>query len=939
MNKLIAKIISCVLASAMLFGSAALLASCRNNNTSENTGSSNTQTSQTENNTVNSDNTVPIVNDYVPEENPALEVTEIMIKNEIGVTAPDGERHSWIELRAVRDVNLSDYSLVYAEKSSYTLPDVSLKAGEYYLVFLYKDGFNIVPDVSAGLMLLHGEYLCQRFVYINRNANCSYVVSDKSETTKPTPGYENALEADKLILSELMCDNSLYPINGVLCDWIEIYNGGESDIQLSEYWISDKQDTPYLCHLPDVTLHAGEYSVLCCGKELTFGLSKGGETVFLTRRDGVTSSLISYEPFEKNCSYTRENGVCTTPSPGYSNGKDGFYLYLASRGGLVINEVISSNSAYKKYSGDYYDIVEIYNGTNESVNLGDYFLSDKSKNLQRYKLPDVTLEAGKYHLVYCTRRGGSDPDFSISSKGEKLYLTNSEGYVCDALFVPELLHNISYGRYDGKLVYFETPSLGSANEAGYEEISAPPAASVESGIYDSDVSVTITSDGTIYYTTDGSQPTVDSKRYEGEPITFDKTGNLRMICKKGEYIASKESTYTYFVSIPDYSLPVIMVAVDDDAMFGADGPYTKSSKKTELPAHVSYFENGSEKFSVGCGVKLFGGTSVQYAKKSLQLKFRGKYGASKLEYKVFDNLDIESFNTLVLRAGGQAQYRSMISDEVGSSIAGLSGNMPSLLLQSYKACDLYVNDRYMGVYFIREKIDDDFVASHLGGDPEDVTIVRSIWKGVATVTGVDSKEWNDIWTFAQKKDLTIAENYEYMKSVIDFDSLIDYYIMEMFVANTDSGNLKICKTRYGDGKWRWILFDLDLAFLLQRSGADTYLGSLKVESRPFNPIIYNLLKNKEFSAYFEERLMMHVGTTLSNEAVKGRIDSIYNEVAHDMVYEIERWKNEVDNSGVARSKTVAAWEKKVEVLYRRSTPEYLEQFVTEVKAKLDKLRK
>lgn len=936
MSKFIVKIVSFLLASAML------LAACGSKTTDESDHTS--KRKKKTDTTVSSDNIQPDptlpTNDYPTEEDPALEVTEVMIKNEIGVSAPDGKRHPWIELRAVRDVNLSDYSLVYAQKSIYALPDVSLKAGEYYLVFLYKDGFDITPDVSANLMLLHGEYLCQSFVYINRGVNCSYVVSEGSETSTPTPGYENALEADKLIISELMCDNSVYPVNGVLCDWIEVYNGGETDIQLSEYWASDKPDNPYLCQLPNVTLHAGEYYVLCCGNEITFGLSKSGETVFLTRRDGVTSSVITYESFDKNFSFTRESGACATPSPGYPNGEDGYYLYISSRGGLVINEVISSNSKYKKYNGDYYDIVEIYNGTGESVNLGEYFLSDKSKDLQRYQLPDVTLGAGKYQLVYCTGKGGSDPDFSISSKGENLYLTNSEGYVCDVLCVPELLHNISYGRYEGRFVYYETPSLGSANdESGFAEITAPPVADVVSGNYDSEVSVTISGDGEIYYTTDGSQPTTESKRYEGEPIVFDKPGNLRMICKKEAAIASKESAYTYFVSIPDYTLPIVMVAVDDEAMFGANGPYTKSSKKTELPAHVSYFEDGEEKFSVGCGIKLFGGTSVKYAKKSFQLKFRGKYGASELEYKIFDNLDIDSFNSLVLRAGGQAQYRSMIADEVGTSIAGLSGNMPSLLYQSYKACDLYVNDRYMGVYFIREKIDEHFIASHLGGEPEDATLISDFWSGSYSVSGVDGAEWKEIWNFVQKQDLTVPENYAYIQSVIDFDSLIDFYIMEMFVHNTDSGNLKICKTRYGDGKWHWILFDLDLAFLSQSSGAGTYLGALNIKSRPFNPVIYNLLKNEEFSAYFEERLMMHVSSTLSNETVKNRIDSVYNEIAHDMVYEIERWKDVSDPAGMARLKSVATWQSRVEVLYRRSTAEYLEQFVTEVKARLDKIRK
>lgn len=913
----------------MLFCSAASLLSC----------------SQTEgenpNNTVPDEqgkNDVVEKNEYKLEQDPALEVTELMIKNEIGVTASDGERHPWIELRAKRDLNLSEYTLVYADSNSYKLPNKPLKAGEYYLVFIFKDGFDITPDTSAKISVIHGEYLCQSFVYINRGVNCSYLVSEGSESTKPTPGYENALEADKLMLSELMCDNDVYPVNGAVCDWVEVCNEGQTDLLLSEYWISDKPDDPYLSQLPNVTLHPGEYYVLCSDKNISFGLSKNGETLSLTRRDGVTSSVMTYGPFDENCSFTRDMGISQTPSPGYPNGREGFYRYLEERGKLIINEVISSNSKYKKYKSDYFDIVEIYNGTGEAVNLGDYYLSDKSSELTRYKLPDLTLGAGKYQLVYCTGRGGDDPTFSISSDGESLFLTDSSGYVCDSMLVPELLHNISYGRYDNKLVYFETPSLGSANKFGYEEISLPPTANIKSGEYSAAVSVTLEGDGTVYYTTDGSQPTTSSKQYNGEPIVFDKTGSLRMICKKGAYITSKESAYTYFINIPNYSLPIVMVATDEDEMFGEDGVYTKSVK-TEIPAHVSYFEDGVERFSIGCGIKLFGATSIYYAKKSFQLKFRGKYGVSKLEYKMFDNLDIDSFNALVLRAGGQAQYRSMMADEVATSIAGRSGAMPSLLVQDYKPCDLYVNDRYMGVYFIREKINEDFVASHLGGNPEDVTIIHDFWNGSFSIDGPDGAEWKSIWSYVQNKDLRVDSNYEYIKSVIDIDSLIDFYLMEMFVNNTDSGNLRVCKSRNGDGKWRWILFDLDLSFEASRSGAVSYLGSLSVKRRPFNPVIYNLLKNKEFSSYFEERMNMHVASTLSNEQVKGRIDAIYNEIAPDMVYEIERWKSETDNSGMSRLRSVSVWQNFVDKLYRRSSKEYLDQYVSEITEQLERLRK
>lgn len=244
----------------------------------------------------------------------------------------------------------------------------------------------------------------------------------------------------------------------------------------------------------------------------------------------------------------------------------------------------------------------------------------------------------------------------------------------------------------------------------------------------------------------------------------------------------------------------------------------------------------------------------------------------------------------------------------------------------------------MGVYFVREKINDDFVASHLGGEPEDATIM-DFWNGTYVITGKDEAEWKSIYEFAQKKDLSLKENYEYIKSVVDIDSVIDFYIIEMFVTNTDNGNVRVAKSRAGDGKWRYILFDLDLSFILEKSGANAYLGSLNINKRPFNPLFYNLFKNDEFKDYFYERLDAHMKTTISPETVTARIDAIYNLIAHDMKYEIERWKDATDESGMGRHQTVAKWVARVEELYKKATPEYLERLRSEIDTAVANIRK
>ena len=61
----------------------------------------------------------------------------------------------------------------------------------------------------------------------------------------------------------------------------------------------------------------------------------------------------------------------------------------------VINEYSAANfTNYTDNYGDYEDWFELYNTANSSQNLGGYYLSDKSSNLTKYKIPNnVQIES------------------------------------------------------------------------------------------------------------------------------------------------------------------------------------------------------------------------------------------------------------------------------------------------------------------------------------------------------------------------------------------------------------------------------------------------------------------------------------------------------------------------------------------------------------------
>ncbi len=902
------RIISMLLAFVMILSSMLFLVSCSDDKPNDKTNEQGGEGDSNENNQ-------PTV-----EEDPALIISELIVVNNVGAEDENGKTSPWIEFHNVseNEVDLADYTLTIDTKTGIKLPSIKISSGEYAIVFVngIDSGSSINAKLSSkGIITLkHGSLISHKVVYTNTSANHSFLTSNGSETPFPTPGYESVREKDNLIISELMASNSLFPINGVICDWIEIYNASEKAIDLSDYYMSTDSTMPYRARLPEITIEIGEYIILCCEKDIPFKLSKSGESVYLTRNDGVLAASVTYEALEEDTAWTYDKGVVNYPSPAHENTERGSVLAITGRKGLVITEVISSNTKYSPFNKKYCDMVEIFNGTDEPIDLSKYFLSDKESELQKYRLPEVTLEVGKYYVIYCDTDVKDAAPIKISSDGEEIWLSREDGYVSDALRVPDIPVNRSWGRYEDKLVYFSTPSFGKANSDGYETLTQTPLASYQSGIYAQPISVTLSGEGTIYYTTDGTKPTTSSPKYTGQEITVDKTMAIRAIAYSGNKIPSYSVTYNYFINIPDYDLPIIKISMSDDDLFGEKGLYPNYNSKQEKQANCAFYIDGKEEFSIDCGIKVFGAYSRRFPKKSFQLEFRAQYGKGRLEYPIFENLDIDSFNNIVLRSGSQNAYitDTMFTDEFMTSLAAYSGNCPEVLVQAYRPCNLYLNGEYWGVYFIREKIDDDFIADHFGVSKSSVTIID--WPNSVS-TGSSSQGWSEIWkkVYTNKLDFSKDENYKWLADQIDLESFADMLIMRMYSGDQDLGNIRAFKSpEYDGGKWHFILYDNDISFRSYSALQNRF--NIFLKSTAYNrthALFRALMKNSQFKEYFLERLALQLNTTLAPENAQKRFDEIYAELEHDMPYNIDRWRND-NNSYMTHLNSMSRWKKNSE---------------------------
>lgn len=857
------------------------------------------------------------------EATPSLTVSELMARNTAGIKDESGKHTAWIELHNLTDeqLSLSDYALEYNGKK-FTLPDTTLEGGGYWLLYANGKGegnnCSFTLGSSGKLILWHGEKIACYLDYVNRNINYSFIADTGAESAQPTPGYAEVKAADRLLISELVSNNSVTPLDGALCDYVELYNDGSEPLDLSKYYVSEKADDLYDVSLPEVTIEPGEYLVLLCDKDLPFGLSKDGGSLYFTRNDGVLAASVTYGAMSGGQVYTFDRGIIEEASPGYPNTYEGMNAEICARSGLVINEVVSSNGSYLIRNNQAYDIVELWNNSDSAVELSDYYFSDSKSELQRYRLPEMTLEAGKHYAFLCTggaKLEGTAP-ISLSADGEKVFLSTTDGRVVDALNLPAMPYNVSYGRGSDALYYYEMPTPNRSNGSrGSTAIADAPKPSLEPGVYIGAQTLTLSGEGKIYYTTDGSRPTTASALYQGETITLSATGSVRTFQVVEGKITSPVAAYSYLIDLPDYTLPVMKLSVKDADLFGEKGIYTNFNSRAEKECSASFFVDGEEQFSLNCGIEVFGAYSRQFEKKSLQLKFKAKYGSSKLKYKLFDELETDEFDSVILRSGSQAMmtYRGFINDELVTSLAASSGEMTEVLTQAYRPCNLYINDEYYGLYFIREKISDDFVATHRNVSPESVTIVQ-FPKMLRYGSGL--QDWNALYDYVSSTDLSNEEAYRKVADQICLESLVDVYIMRMWASDRDSGNIRAYRSTEDDGKWRFILFDLDISFEPPViNGSAKYLFASQ-NNAPTHAIIRSLMKNSEFRALFLARMDLHFANTVSNEQVLTRIDEIVAEIEHDMQYNVVRWPE--------YHSSVSEWLVKVDIIRSYAVPDYFD---------------
>jgi hypothetical protein len=615
----------------------------------------------------------------------------------------------------------------------------------------------------------------------------------------------------------------------------------------------------------------------------------------------------------------------------------------ASKAQVVINEYSCSNrNIISDNYGDYEDYIELYNNGSSSVDLNGWYLSDDTADPTKYQIPSsITLAPGAFKIIWASSRnkvvsGNVHTNFKLTqTKGDQIVLSDPTGQIADSLTLQLTQKNHSRGRTtNGDSVWgvFTQPSPGASNGASYSGYTARPVADVQQGFYTTAQTITLSvpdPNATIYYTTDGSTPTLSSTLYTS-PLTVSSTTLLRAraFSSQSDLLPSFEEVNTYFMNVThDERYYILSLASGDfDELFNGWGNF-------DIDAYLEFFDKQRNLAQEGEGkVDPHGNDSWAFPQKGIDFEIEDDYGyAHDIPLKIFEDRDRDNFDHLILKAGASDNYPFSwgsgpchMRDAYVHTLA-LRHDV-NVDVRTYEPGIIYINGEYWGLYEVREKMDEpDFTNHYYNQGEEDIDVLK-YWGWLVIAYGSDTA-WNNLYSFMQTNSMTDPDSYQHVKDRLDFSSMIDNMVMNTYMVNCDwiNWNTMWWRGRNPDGqrtKWTYSFWDEDNVLGLGQNYSGWPTTNYTADPCDLAPLYQNtgpamghlemldrLLVNDEFKNLYVNRYADLMNTVLDCDTMTAMMDEFVDLLTPEMPAQIARWGG-----------TMTGWENNLT---------YLQDFITQ----------
>ncbi len=488
-----------------------------------------------------------------------------------------------------------------------------------------------------------------------------------------------------------------------------------------------------------------------------------------------------------------------------------------------------------------------------------------------------------------------------------------------------------------------------------------PFFNVPEGIYDQpfELEISAPADYTVYYTTDGSIPTFRSNKYR-KSITIHPQKNLnenilsiptslkwlppfgkqnhciviRARCFKNGLGYGEIKNIIYCTSnIGQHKgFHVVQILMEADSLFSpkrgiyvlGEEYYSKKArikndslfdiqKKVFYPANyhqrgknwarpaefILMDLTGKRVFEQSIRLCIHGMSTRSYPLKTLRIMPDTSRGDSLFCYRFFEQLQYDTFKSILLRSSGNDQQSTMFRDAMLQHLV----KEINLDIQEYTPSVVYINGNYWGIHNIRERLDENYLAIKYGSDLDKIelhTFYDEIYSNPENIQLPPSLE--KMINYIKNNSLANEIAYQHVCSQMDIDNFIKYMIVETFFANWDwpDNNVRIYKIEQQteimrlenieSGKWRWIPYDLDYSFDSPPSINTFNQLKIKHSDNIITTLFYGLLENSNFKEKFINQYELIIKDCLTTQNILLQIEKFEDSYQLEMERHIARWR-------------------------------------------------
>ena len=594
---------------------------------------------------------------------------------------------------------------------------------------------------------------------------------------------------------------------------------------------------------------------------------------------------------------------------------------------LVVNELMPSNiDQYVSPAYNFDGWAELYNPTDKAVSLAKIYLSDDRSDLKKWQAPQSLgiLPAKSFRVIWFDSNElcGENAPFKLDVDGGSLFISDPDGKLISQTDYPASLERVSYARTtDGGsewgLTDAPTPELSNSGTTYKAMQLGAPEPDQPSQLFSGTLTVTVAipAGATLRYTTDGTLPTLtNGATSTSGTFSVSATTNYRFRLFADDYLASRVTSRSYISNDRDYTLPILSIVSDPDFLYddslgvmvkgvngragnGQDAP-CNWNMDWERPVNFSYIgTDGQMLHNQDVNLEMCGGWSRAYTPHSVKLKGNKELGGNKnLNYPFFDQKPYIRNRTLQVRNGGNDNYCRFI-DPCLQYLIQTSGI--DIDCQSYQPVHEFINGEYIGVLNMREPNNKHYVYANFGWDDDEIEqFEMSPDSGYVQRCGTGEY-------FEQLYNLSAsaanADTYEEICQMLDIDEYINYMAACFYLGGTDwpQNNIKGF-IHNDDGRFRFVLFDLDFAFNTSDPfgnffGKETYtFDRLRPSDERITAqvkmvtIFKNLLQNNDFRKKFIDTYSIIGGSVLQPDRCQPIISELSDRATRAMQLE---WKS------------------------------------------------